>query len=139
MVREVESRTQSRYPKELIVQAINMAPQCRLEQTISNLVNNAVSVFESILQTEPGQIIAEVRAIREQRIYPVCRIRYQIIGERYRQMVLQTFRTTLPNVYQHLCRRPYFCDYLLQTGIFLDPELDRQHEQLYQRILQHYL
>ena len=88
MVREVESKTQCKYPKELIIQAINMAPQCRLEQTISNLVNNAVSVFESILQTEPGQIIAEVRAIRDQRIYPVCRIRYQIIGEQYRQMIL---------------------------------------------------
>ena len=118
MVREVESRTQSRYPKELIVQAINMAPECTIEQTMSNLVNNAVRVFESILQSESSQIIAEVRAIREQNIYPVCRIRHQIIGEQYRQMVLQTFRTTLPNVYQHLCRRTYFCDYLLQTGIF---------------------
>ena len=52
MVREVESRTQSRYPKELIIQAINMAPECTIEQTMSNLVNNAVRVFESILQAE---------------------------------------------------------------------------------------
>ena len=44
MVREVESETQCKYSKELIIQAINMAPQCRLEQTISNLVNNAVRV-----------------------------------------------------------------------------------------------
>ena len=49
MITEVENRTQNRYPKELIVQAINMAPECTLEQTISNLVNNAARVFESIL------------------------------------------------------------------------------------------
>jgi hypothetical protein len=49
MVQEVESRTQSKYPKELIIQAINMAPECKIDQTLSNLVNNAVRVFESIL------------------------------------------------------------------------------------------
>ena len=52
LVREAESRTQRRYPRELIVQAINMAPECTLAQTSSNLVNNAVRVFESILQAE---------------------------------------------------------------------------------------
>ena len=52
MVSEVESRTQRRYPRELILQAINMAPDCKLEQTLSNLVNNAVRVFESILNSE---------------------------------------------------------------------------------------
>ncbi len=42
-------------------------------------------------------------------------------------------------MHQHLQRRTHFCDYLLQTGIFSNPELDQQHEQLYQRILQHYV
>jgi hypothetical protein len=54
-------------------------------------------------------------------------------------MVLQTFRTTLPNVYRHLQLRPHFCNFLLQTGIFTNPDLDRQHNQLYDRILNHYL
>ena len=49
MITEIESRTQDRYPRELIVQAINMAPECKLEQTFSNLVNNAARLFESIL------------------------------------------------------------------------------------------
>ena len=31
MVQEVESRTRSIYPRELIIQAINMAPECKLE------------------------------------------------------------------------------------------------------------
>ena len=135
MVTNVETQTEGRYPQELIVQAINMAPECKLEQTISNLLNNAVRVFESILQSECPQVIAEVRAIREQNIYPTCRIRYQIIGEQYRQMVLETFRMTLPNVYNHLCKRTFFCDYLLQTGIFTNAELDDQHRQLYDRIM----
>ena len=116
-----------------------MAPECKLEQTMSNLLNHAARVFESILQAECPQVIAEVRAIREQAIYPTCRARYQIIGEQYRQMVLHTFRTTLPNVHEHLVRRAYFCDYLLQTGIFTNAELDQQHRQLYDRIMQHYL
>ena len=64
MITEVENRTQNRYPRELIVQAINMAPECTLEQTMSNLVNNAARVFESILHSESRQIVAEVRAIR---------------------------------------------------------------------------
>ena len=63
MIAEVESRTQSRYPRELIVQAINMAPACTIGQTMSNLVNSAARVFESILHSESRQIVAEVRAI----------------------------------------------------------------------------
>lgn len=61
-----------------------MAPNCKLDQTMSNLVNNAVAVFESILQSESSSIIADVRAFRQQNIYPTCRIRYQIVGEPYR-------------------------------------------------------
>ena len=63
MITEVENRTQNRYPKELIVQAINMAPECTIGQTMSNLVNNVARVFESILHSESRQIVAEVRAI----------------------------------------------------------------------------
>ena len=42
-----------------------MAPECTFDQTLSNLVNNAVRVFESILQAEYRQILSEVKAIRE--------------------------------------------------------------------------
>ena len=73
---EIEKKTQSKYPRELIIQAINMAPECTFDQTLSNLVNNAIRVFESILQAECRQILSEVKAIREQSIYPTCRIRY---------------------------------------------------------------
>ena len=41
-----------------------MAPECKFEQTMSNLLNNAIRVFESILQSESQQVIAEVKAIR---------------------------------------------------------------------------
>ena len=47
--------------------------------------------------------------------------------------------TTLPNVARHLQKRTYFCDYLMLTGIFTNPQLDRDHQQLYDRILNHYL
>ena len=65
MVAAVDARTQERYPLELILQAINMAPECTFDQTLSNLVNNAVRVFERILQAECRQILSEVKAIRE--------------------------------------------------------------------------
>ena len=54
-------------------------------------------------------------------------------------MIQQTFQTTLPNVARHLQKRTYFCDYLMLTGIFTNPQLDRDHQQLYDRILNHYL
>ena len=103
------------------------------------MIQKPVRVFESILQAECSQIIDEVKAIREQPIFPTCRARYQIIGEQYRAMVMQSFSESLPNVYRHLQKRPHFADYLMLTGIFTDPELDRQHHQLYDRILRHYL
>ena len=42
-------------------------------------------------------------------------------------MILQTFHETLPNVYHRLQKRPHFVDYLMKTGIFTDPDLDRHH------------
>ena len=52
MVDRVDRKSQGKYPRELIVQAVNMAPECTFDQTLSNLVNNATRVFESILQAE---------------------------------------------------------------------------------------
>ena len=49
MITEVDARTQNKYAQELIVQAISMAPQCKIEQAINNLVHNSARVFESIL------------------------------------------------------------------------------------------
>ena len=77
----VEEKTQSKYPRELTMQALNMAPKCTFDQTLSNLVNHPVRVFEAILRAECRQILKEVKAIREQPIFPTCRIRYQILGE----------------------------------------------------------
>ena len=45
----------------------------------------------------------------------------------------------MPNVHAHLERRAHFADFLLQTGIFNDSNLDRQHQGLYNRILENYL
>ena len=44
----------------------------------------------------------EVKAIREQKVFPICRSRYQLIGENYRLMVINTFQGSLPNVHVHL-------------------------------------
>ena len=139
LIARIDKKVQGKYPRELIVQSVNMAPECTFDQTLSNLVNNTTRVFESILQAECREILHEVKAIREQAVYPTCRIRYQIIGEQYRQMIMQTFRTTLPNVNAHLERRVHFADYLLQVGIFSDPNLDRRHREVYERILNQYL
>ena len=42
-------------------------------------------------------------------------------------------------MYEHLQKRTHFCDFLLLTGIFEDPNLNRQHQGVYNRILNHYL
>ena len=42
-------------------------------------------------------------------------------------------------VVSHLNKRVYFCDYLMLTGIFNQPELDIEHRDLYQQILNNYL
>ena len=49
LVTKVDRAVHGKYPTEIIVQAINMAPMCTYEQTLSNVVNNAARVFESIL------------------------------------------------------------------------------------------
>ena len=61
-----------------------------------------------------------------------------ILGDHYKHMILRTFRDSLPNVYKHLNKRSYFCDYMLLTGIFADRQLDEQHRDLYMRILNEY-
>lgn len=137
-IQEVEMRTYYRYPRELILQAINMAPECKLNQTLSNLINNGVKVFESILKSECKQILDEVKVIRQQQVFSTCRARYQILGEPYRLLLTQTFQNSVPNVYQHMLRRKIFCDYLLLTDIFTDQEIERQNQELYQRILNQY-
>ena len=127
------------YHKELIRQAINMAPECKLNQVLSNLINNCSKVFESILHPECKEIIALVQEIRLKPNFPTIRARFQILGEQYRQIVLQTFRAAAPSIYDNLIKRTYFCDYLLQTGIFTNRILGQEHEALYQRILNTYL
>ena len=116
-----------------------MSPDCTFIQTLTNLKKHAVQVFEAILKGESRDILRQVKAIREQRIWPTCRARHQILGERYQQMIEQTFSTTLPLVHEHLKKRAYFCEYLMLTGIFNNPELDIEHSALYQRILNEYL
>ena len=81
LIEAVDEKTKNKYPRELTMQAINMAPECTFDQTLSNLVNNAARVFEVILHAEYRQTLTEVRATREQSIFPTCRIRYQILGE----------------------------------------------------------
>ena len=65
MTEIVDAKTQSRYPRELKLKAINMAPECTLDETLSNLVNHPTRVFEAILKAECKQIIQLVNAIRE--------------------------------------------------------------------------
>ena len=52
LIKAIDEKTRSRYPRELTLQAINMAPECTFDQTLSNLVNHPDRVFESILQAE---------------------------------------------------------------------------------------
>ena len=76
LVARIDKAVQGKYPRELLFQGVNMAPDCTYDQTLSNVVNNAARVFGSILQAECKQIMSEVRAIREQAIFPTCRVRY---------------------------------------------------------------
>ena len=115
----------------MVIQAMKMAPECTVEQAVSNLQNDASRVFEGILSSEDRNILPEVQQIRQQRMFPNCRTRYRIGGERYRQVMLWIFQRTHPSIYRHLQKRSWFCDYLLQTGVFNDADLDAQHQELY--------
>ena len=51
LIKELDEKLEpGKYPRELIVQAINMAPECTFDQCLSNLVNNAAKVCEAIMQ-----------------------------------------------------------------------------------------
>ena len=52
IVDKIDVACRGKYQKEMVVQAINMAPDCNYDQTLSNLVNNSIKVFEAILQAE---------------------------------------------------------------------------------------
>ena len=52
LVARIDRAVHGRYPRELLLQGANMAPECTYDQTLSNVVNNAARVFESILQAE---------------------------------------------------------------------------------------
>ena len=64
LIDQVSARTQGKYPRDMIMQAINMAPECKFTQTLSNLYNHPTKVFEGILKFEDKNIISEVLAIR---------------------------------------------------------------------------
>ena len=49
LVSRIDKTVQGKYPREILYQGVNMAPECTFDQTLSNVVNNAVKVFESIL------------------------------------------------------------------------------------------
>ena len=52
MASRIEKSTYGRYEEELIMQAINMAPECTYDQSMSNLLNKVARVFECILSAE---------------------------------------------------------------------------------------
>ena len=65
LVARIDKAVQGKYPRELLYQGANMAKECTYDNTLSNIINNAARVFESILMSECRQILSEVKAIRE--------------------------------------------------------------------------
>ena len=58
LVARIDKTVQGKYPRELIFQSVNMAPECTFDQTLSNLVNNTAKVFEAILRAECREIMS---------------------------------------------------------------------------------
>ena len=74
LIKELDEKLEpGKYPREMLVQAINMAPECTLDQSLSNLTTNAARVFEAILIADDRQILSEVKAVREHANYPSIR------------------------------------------------------------------
>jgi len=65
-----------------------------------------------------------VKAIRERQGFENCRVRYKILGERFRPLVLRRFESDFPDIHAHILKRSYFLDYLFLTGIFNSLDLD---------------
>ena len=90
LIKELDAKLEpGKYPRELIVQAINMAPECTFDQSLSNLTTNAARVFEAILMADDRKILSKVKAVREHANYPSIRAKYKILGEPYRERILQ--------------------------------------------------
>ena len=54
---------------------------------MQNILHQPEKVFESILMLESPQVVEEVKAIRQQAVWPTCHIRLKIIGGAYRRMI----------------------------------------------------
>jgi len=90
------------YSSELIEWSLNMTLTGKYEHALSNLTNKTSKVFEGLLSIEELIVIKQVKAIREQAIFPTCRARYQVLGRPYRAMLERTFAGTLPDVHAQL-------------------------------------
>ena len=65
-------------------------------------------------------------------------MRYQIKGQRYKQLLIQAWRTRLPDLVEQMEKRALFCDWMLRTGIFGWHQLDEVYRDLYNRIRAEY-
>ena len=72
----LDTATRSEYSSELIEMALNMTPTGKYEHALSNLINKTTRVFEGLLTVEKPNVIQQVKAIREQAIFPTCRARH---------------------------------------------------------------
>ena len=118
LITEVNERTDSRFPRELVEGAIEMAPLCTFKEVLCNLEDHITLVFERILKESLNQeAITEAKKVWERPWFPRARAACKIIGPRYRQHVIQRFRQS-PCLSFQLVKRVYFMDYLFQTGIF---------------------
>lgn len=117
-------RTLNRYHVEMVEMAIRMAPKCRLNETISNLIHNAGKVMIAILSVDSREVLPIITDFRSRVAYARIRTRYRIGGARYRQVVCATHQLEWPILVAQLERRPYFFDYLMQVGVYNNAQLD---------------
>ncbi len=61
----LDCKTQGHYPKDLMLQALNMGPSCTYDEALTNLYKHTATVFEAILKSESKTILKRVLAVRE--------------------------------------------------------------------------
>ena len=113
-----------------MLMALNMGPSCTYDEALRNLYKHTATVFEVILKGESKTVISRVKKVRNLVYYPRIRAKHQLQDGRYAEVLEEAFSRKAPELAEHMRKRSIFVDYMLETGIFTNETLDRQHQEV---------
>ena len=87
-VERLEAHTDEQMTREMRLMALTMADNATFEEARLLLSVSKAEVFEQIICCESRQAVLAVKTIRELPRYPLFRVRYQIRGREYKQVLI---------------------------------------------------